>query len=60
MTYHGQMIIIHVLAPASGFVMEGTQRKANWADGKWEDVYTMSALETEWAERYWGTKAVIE
>jgi RimJ/RimL family protein N-acetyltransferase len=50
-------IIIHDLALASGFVMEGTQRKANWVDGKWEDIYTMGVLETEWTERYWGTKA---
>jgi RimJ/RimL family protein N-acetyltransferase len=44
----------------SGFVMEGTQRKENWVDGKWEDIYTMGVLETEWAERYWGTKMVSD
>lgn len=37
---------------SSGFVLEGTERKANWADGQWEDIYAMGVLETEWAERY--------
>ncbi|KAF7979651.1 hypothetical protein HWV62_41625 [Athelia sp. TMB] len=34
-----------------GFVLEGTTRKSNWIDGKWEDVYSMGILDTEWAER---------
>lgn len=41
----------------SGFVMEGTLRKANWADGKWEDIYEMGLLEEEWAAKYGRDKA---
>lgn len=37
----------------SGFVVEGTLRKANWADGKWEDIYEMGVLEEEWAAKHW-------
>ena len=32
-----------------GFVVEGVKRKANWADGKWEDVYDMCILDEDWA-----------
>ncbi|KAF7979650.1 hypothetical protein HWV62_41623 [Athelia sp. TMB] len=34
-----------------GFVMEGTARKTNWVDGKWQDIHGMGILDTEWAER---------
>ncbi|KAF7978505.1 hypothetical protein HWV62_41659 [Athelia sp. TMB] len=32
-----------------GFAVEGVKRKANWADGKWEDVYDMCILDEDWA-----------
>ena len=35
----------------SGFVTEGRKRKANWADGGWEDVLDMAILEEEWMAR---------
>jgi len=31
-----------------GFEVEGIKRKANWADGKWEDVYDMAILDEDW------------
>lgn len=30
---------------------EGRKRKANWVDGKWEDIIFMAILEEEWAVR---------
>ncbi|KIM89289.1 hypothetical protein PILCRDRAFT_219760 [Piloderma croceum F 1598] len=36
-----------------GFVVEGIKRKANWSDGKWEDIIDMSMLEEDWATLYW-------
>lgn len=43
-------INLHIYS-RSGFVMEGSLRKANWADGKWEDIYEMGMLEEEWAAK---------
>ncbi|KAE9398104.1 acyl-CoA N-acyltransferase [Gymnopus androsaceus JB14] len=31
-----------------GFVQEGVQRKANWIDGKWQDVIWMAVLDEDW------------
>ncbi|KDQ53666.1 hypothetical protein JAAARDRAFT_136698 [Jaapia argillacea MUCL 33604] len=31
-----------------GFREEGRKRKANWVDGKWEDIIQMGLLEDEW------------
>ncbi|KAJ3731083.1 acyl-CoA N-acyltransferase [Lentinula guzmanii] len=31
-----------------GFVREGVQRKANWMEGRWEDVIWMAILREEW------------
>lgn len=28
--------------------MEGVEREANFVDGRWEDVYNMGILESEW------------
>lgn len=36
-----------------GFVIEGRKRKANWADGGWEDILEMAVLEDEWAALHW-------
>jgi hypothetical protein len=32
----------------SGFVLEGIKRKANWVEGKWEDIYCMGILASDW------------
>ncbi|KAE9403816.1 acyl-CoA N-acyltransferase [Gymnopus androsaceus JB14] len=31
-----------------GFIQEGVQRKANWIDGKWQDVILMAVLDEDW------------
>ncbi|KAE9398100.1 acyl-CoA N-acyltransferase [Gymnopus androsaceus JB14] len=31
-----------------GFIQEGVQRKANWGDGKWQDVIWMAVLDEDW------------
>ncbi|KAJ3747296.1 acyl-CoA N-acyltransferase [Lentinula detonsa] len=31
-----------------GFVREGVQRKANWMEGRWQDVIWMAILREEW------------
>ncbi|KAF8899796.1 acyl-CoA N-acyltransferase [Gymnopilus junonius] len=33
-----------------GFVLEGTQRKSNWIDGGWRDVYLMGMLIEDWVD----------
>ncbi|KAF9077639.1 acyl-CoA N-acyltransferase [Rhodocollybia butyracea] len=33
-----------------GFVQEGVQRKANWINGKWQDIIWMAILDEEWEE----------
>lgn len=38
-----------MIALFSGLVEEGRKRKANWIDGKWEDIVFMGILEEEWA-----------
>lgn len=40
-----------LLLISSGFVIEGRKRKANWADGGWEDILDMAILEEEWTAR---------
>lgn len=40
---NGQLLHFH-----SGFVQEGVQRKANWLDGKWQDVIWMAVLDEDW------------
>ncbi|KIK69565.1 hypothetical protein GYMLUDRAFT_33940 [Collybiopsis luxurians FD-317 M1] len=31
-----------------GFVEEGVQRKANWANGEWQDAISMAILDEDW------------
>lgn len=40
----------HVQHVHRGFKHEGTKRRANWAEGHWEDLLYMGILEDEWAE----------
>ncbi|KAF9073489.1 acyl-CoA N-acyltransferase [Rhodocollybia butyracea] len=41
-----------------GFVEEGVDRKANWADGRWQDLIRMAILEEEWAALKQATSGV--
>ncbi|KAH7927679.1 acyl-CoA N-acyltransferase [Leucogyrophana mollusca] len=35
-----------------GFQIEGRKRRANWVEGKWEDLLSMGVLDQEWAALY--------
>ncbi|KAF9073488.1 acyl-CoA N-acyltransferase [Rhodocollybia butyracea] len=41
-------IVARALYKKIGFVEEGVDRKANWVDGRWQDVIRMSILDEEW------------
>ncbi|KAJ4000409.1 acyl-CoA N-acyltransferase [Lentinula boryana] len=38
-----------------GFVREGVQRKANWMEGRWQDVIWMAILKEEWEAKQTST-----
>ena len=60
-----EICIDKILYPSRGFKLEGVEREANFVDGRWEDVYNMGILESEWGgvdkravDRSW--KVVLE
>ncbi|KAE9398794.1 acyl-CoA N-acyltransferase [Gymnopus androsaceus JB14] len=48
LTVHGNNTAAIRVYNKVGFVQEGVQRKANWMDGKWQDVVWMAVLDEDW------------